>query len=71
MGWYLLGDDGCLQVINFKYPFPHTKHLDLCLSWLVEAGGAGVQTPVKEIINWSLTSETFPKVLKDAVVRPL
>ena len=50
---------------------PTTYPLDPCLSWLVRMGNEKIGKPLRDIINLSLVSGTFPEGLKEAVVQPL
>lgn len=50
---------------------PTTCLLDPCSLWLVKASGGGIQGPLWDIINVSLTFRVYPEGLKEAVVTPL
>lgn len=49
---------------------PTTWLLEPCPAWPVKASGDGVQDPLRDIVNLSLTSRVYPGGLKESVVVP-
>lgn len=49
--------------------WPTTCLLDQCLSWLLKASGTGIQGPLKDAVNLSLTSGVYLEGLKEAILK--